>query len=578
MTLSIGQHLLWASVGVGGLVLAAALLRALAGRDAVWRYRILVALLPALIAILPLQLVMACGQPFEWPDPVARLATDAVGLVPQMHAARSGSPPAAQPARRALGGAVRWARDLHTDGELSLWLMLYCTGVSIAGIAFARRWHQARTLIRKAGPLQDQAVGRLARDLADELGVSPPQLRISDGAASPASCGVWHPIVLLPRGCGDAVERASLECALRHELVHVARHDALVALAVGVLGVVMWFHPGVWWFCMAVARDRELSCDAQVVSRTGRPKSYALALLDFCHAHRRGVLRRVGVGFGTVVPLKRRLQMIERNSTSGRCRSTVLAVATTLCVVALLAVQAVWSAAVLAGHGPAIALRPGPSPQGPIQTAEIHAVAEGREPATVLNKWVSFLSLHDPARLDAMFRPGEHFTDQETLLSCERARHNGHSLSARSLIVNLPEGSKLRAHISGAAVIMETADQTTLVTVDSGTLRVFDALDVERVVVQAATPTGRLHLETSMAGDEVSFQATATDAHGKPVDVQASFDPDTKTHHESDDPPQGANRYELLTPDDPEEGRYRLKMQWIYEFHKLRQLVEEHDD
>lgn len=98
---------------------------------------------------------------------------------------------------------------------------------------------------------------------------------------SPGCWGLWRPVVLVPQRALQAQHRAALECALAHEYVHIERGDARAALAELAAGVAFWFHPVVHWIRAELARLCETSCDLAVVRRTGRARSYALALLDY---------------------------------------------------------------------------------------------------------------------------------------------------------------------------------------------------------------------------------------------------------------------------------------------------------
>jgi hypothetical protein len=75
-----------------------------------------------------------------------------------------------------------------------------------------------------------------------------------------------------------------LEWSLRHELVHLERGDARVAALQAAMTALLWFHPVAWWLSGHLDWLREASCDAVVVARSGRRKSYALALLSYASA------------------------------------------------------------------------------------------------------------------------------------------------------------------------------------------------------------------------------------------------------------------------------------------------------
>src|SRR5688572_29372579 len=114
------------------------------------------------------------------------------------------------------------ARALSALGLL--WLAMIALGVvrSLAG-----RSRLARSY-REAPPAPARVLERAAQ-VAGELGIRAPAIRVVEGIASAFTFGVFAPVVVLGRSVCEASED-ELDFVLRHELTHVARRDARAAL------------------------------------------------------------------------------------------------------------------------------------------------------------------------------------------------------------------------------------------------------------------------------------------------------------------------------------------------------------
>ncbi|MBI5094457.1 MAG: M56 family metallopeptidase [Candidatus Hydrogenedentes bacterium] len=111
---------------------------------------------------------------------------------------------------------------------------------------------------------------------------TPVTLLAASDAAGPALLGYFRPRVLLPRRTLLPASRSHLRFVLLHELAHLKRRDILTGWAIHVLLSVHWFNPILWWAKRRCTADRELACDAEVLSVLGRDerRAYGHALLD----------------------------------------------------------------------------------------------------------------------------------------------------------------------------------------------------------------------------------------------------------------------------------------------------------
>lgn len=108
----------------------------------------------------------------------------------------------------------------------------------------------------------------------------PLRIYTSDRIASPLTCGILRPRILLPssmsRGSGE-----TLRYILSHELVHIRRFDCLWKGLFAAACCLHWFNPLVWAMLVLAGRDMELSCDEAVLRRAGHDarEGYAMSLI-----------------------------------------------------------------------------------------------------------------------------------------------------------------------------------------------------------------------------------------------------------------------------------------------------------
>jgi beta-lactamase regulating signal transducer with metallopeptidase domain len=105
---------------------------------------------------------------------------------------------------------------------------------------------------------------------------------LSHDVSSPATLGVFRPVVLMPASFLTLDDDAQQAIAC-HELLHVRRLDWAVALVEGVISALLWFCP-VTWLISEIRLAREQLVDGEVVRLTAEKDSYIQALLQIARA------------------------------------------------------------------------------------------------------------------------------------------------------------------------------------------------------------------------------------------------------------------------------------------------------
>src|SRR5205814_8746421 len=84
-------------------------------------------------------------------------------------------------------------------------------GVAVQVGGIARQRVRLGRLLRRTGPAADAGLLAAVADLSARLGLRrPPAVRVLDGAGSPFACGLWRPVLVLPRDLSAALTPAQL--------------------------------------------------------------------------------------------------------------------------------------------------------------------------------------------------------------------------------------------------------------------------------------------------------------------------------------------------------------------------------
>jgi len=167
----------------------------------------------------------------------------------------------APPPPRLLPGA--WG--LVGAGAVSLGLLAWMLG----------RWRRVSSQARRA-VVAPAEIGHLLPELP-----RPARLRLVDGSQSPAVCGLFRPVILLPRSLVEQLPPAQLRAVLLHELVHLRRGDVWVNCLQALLQIAYWWHPLLWLANARIRRAREEAVDdAVMLALNEDADTYAPTLLE----------------------------------------------------------------------------------------------------------------------------------------------------------------------------------------------------------------------------------------------------------------------------------------------------------
>jgi beta-lactamase regulating signal transducer with metallopeptidase domain len=161
------------------------------------------------------------------------------------------------------------------------WTLLGCGLVSVGLLLWlAFRWWQVSRKISRATPAE--GVTKLLEEIRQRVGSrSSLQLKLVDGRMSPAVCGLFRPVILLPRVLAEQLSGQQLLAVLLHEAFHLRRKDVWVNCAQTLVQIVYWWHPLVWLANARIRRVREEAVDdAVMLALRDEGDSYAPTLLE----------------------------------------------------------------------------------------------------------------------------------------------------------------------------------------------------------------------------------------------------------------------------------------------------------
>ena len=221
--------------------------------------------------------------------------------------------------------------------NLSSWIVaIYALGVGIGvawwlvGIAGLGRivW-----TARPAPPHCRELFGQIAGPAGERV-----RLIVSPRVSQPLASAWGRPVIVLPENlCGDG---QTLRWCLAHEWTHVERHDFRVWLMAGLVRVLFFYHPLVWWLRRQLRLCQDYVADARAARQAPQPEDYAEFLTVRAAA---GSLHPAIVGLGMGFrksELYRRVVMLVENQPIESRAPRLWSVSVTLAALVLVAAAA----------------------------------------------------------------------------------------------------------------------------------------------------------------------------------------------------------------------------------------------
>ena len=161
-----------------------------------------------------------------------------------------------------------------------------------------------------------------------------PNVFASPEVPVPAVFGFWKPRIILPDDA-RCWTTARLRMVLKHERMHISRHDTRTHVLTQFVCALYWANPLVWYAAACLRREAEQACDNGVLEQGESPALYAGELVEIVQSLRTaGEQLEGGLAMGRVSELEGRLKAMLKSGSSRR-KATPLVV-TGACLVSLI--------------------------------------------------------------------------------------------------------------------------------------------------------------------------------------------------------------------------------------------------
>jgi beta-lactamase regulating signal transducer with metallopeptidase domain len=171
------------------------------------------------------------------------------------------------------------SKVFHSVTPLVSWISAcWVLGMALLLLKTIGGVNQVRVLIQKATAHCETKGIASFHQLAARAGVAGVPILESGLVSIPTVAGWFKPIVLLPKGVLEKVDRPMLDALVAHEFAHIRRHDSVMNLLQAVIEDLLFFHPAMWWVTKNVRAEREACCDDDAVAICGDTLVYVRAL------------------------------------------------------------------------------------------------------------------------------------------------------------------------------------------------------------------------------------------------------------------------------------------------------------
>lgn len=141
-----------------------------------------------------------------------------------------------------------------------------------------------KNVLRWGLPISNSDTLNILKNICMELNISnPPKIMTCKKVLSPMALGLFNPIILLP---SMNMKIEDLSVILKHELIHIKRHDIAYKLLLSLANTIHWFNPIIYLMLKEAHKDLELYCDEMVIENMDMAykSKYSNAILAVMHS------------------------------------------------------------------------------------------------------------------------------------------------------------------------------------------------------------------------------------------------------------------------------------------------------
>lgn len=162
----------------------------------------------------------------------------------------------------------------------TLLLVAWCAGVALIAQFYLVRWCRFRVLLPGMHAGAPRRILRIERQTPGAPRTTNVEVVESSLVEMPATIGLLNPTLLLPIGAMQQLSPEHAEAIAIHELIHARRRDLLLGSYQGLLELLLFYHPAVWWMSARIRTWREYESDQLALRETGSTRKYLMALAE----------------------------------------------------------------------------------------------------------------------------------------------------------------------------------------------------------------------------------------------------------------------------------------------------------
>lgn len=179
--------------------------------------------------------------------------------------------------------AVSVSRSFFESRENIIFL-IWLTGVIVFTAYTVYLTCKLKRLVKDSSVVKDNSVAKLFEECKLTMNTKKSFVLLESMAiGSPMAVGGIHSHIILPAGSIGNLSNEELRFILLHELAHFKRKDLYINWVTVFLQLMHWFNPFIWYAFYQMRQDREVACDAYVLSmlNPNEYKSYGAAIIAF---------------------------------------------------------------------------------------------------------------------------------------------------------------------------------------------------------------------------------------------------------------------------------------------------------
>ncbi|HWR40746.1 MAG TPA: BlaR1 family beta-lactam sensor/signal transducer [Patescibacteria group bacterium] len=204
-------------------------------------------------------------------------------------------------------------RPGYDTGAMAL-LGLWLSGVAALTGYMIYLSGRTRRLVNSGKRVTDERMLRLLAICRQTMQLRySPELIESPLIKSPMVVGVVRPRIVVPVNLADQIGYRDVRFVLLHELAHLRRGDLYTNWIITFLQIIHWFNPMIWCAFRQMRRDRELACDAAVLSVLAAEeyKGYGTAMISLLEHYAQPLCEYTSAGLASGKNhLRNRISMI----------------------------------------------------------------------------------------------------------------------------------------------------------------------------------------------------------------------------------------------------------------------------